>query len=383
MQTKRRIGVVVDFMGSHGRAVLKGIAAYAHLASWELVTGADADIPWGPLDGMIASLHDLPTYRRVLSQGLPAVNVSTNMAGMECPSVITDNQAIGRLGASYLRSLELRSYAYVSLTEVVWSELRGTAFRDAMKEKGIDVHWWSMPQRDRSRDSTIKSLEEWVFNLPEPAGIFVASDDCALDFLKACQRIGFRIPEQAAVLGVDDDELINSLATPPLSTIDPNAYAVGYRASQMLDGLLGGDAPPAEALLIPPSGVIARLSTQNLALKDPEVAQAVRFIREHVTEPLNVADVLDVVPLSRRPLEKRFSRSVGCSILHEIHRVKIARAKRLLVESDLTVEGVAHACGFAGQTRLNIVFQKLTGVTAGQYRHQNASPAMTLTGHGG
>lgn len=383
MRTRQRIGVLVDFLGSHGRAVLKGIAAYAHLAGWELVTGADPDIPWGRLDGMIASLHDLPTYRKLLARELPTVNVSTNMAGRGCPSVITDNQAIGRLAASYLRSLELRSYAYVSLTEVVWAEQRGTAFRDTMNEKGIDVQWWSMPQRNRSSDSTIKSLAEWVFRLPEPVGIFVASDDCALHFLKICQRIGFRIPEQAAVLGVDDDELINSLATPPLSTIDPNAYAVGYRASQTLDGLLRGDTPPADALLIPPSGVITRLSTQNLALKDPDVAQAVRFIREHVAEPVNVADVLDVVPLSRRPLEKRFSRSVGCSILQEIHRSKIERAKRLLVESDLTVDGVAHACGFAGQTRLNIVFRKLTGVTAGQYRHQNASLATKLTGQGG
>lgn len=386
MASTRRIGVSVDFMGAHGRGVFQGIAAYANLAGWELVTnpfwafGAShvPVIPAGPLDGLIASLHNERTHKKILERHLLTVNISSNREAF-CPSVVTDNAAIGHLAFSYLRSLGLNHFAYSPMGQEVWSEQRGAAFLNAAAKEHCQTYRCDpQPADAESHDSPI---DAWLKRLPTPVGLFAANDTCALHVLRACDRLGLQVPERVAVLGVDNDQLINSLAAPALSSIDPNAYAVGYRAAQMLDGLLRGDAQPAKPLRISPLKVVGRLSTQNLARADPEVAQAMRFIREHVAKPLNVEDVLQAVPLSRRPLEKRFLRRLGCTILDEIHRAKIERAQRLLVESDLTLAGVARACGFASQTRLNIIFKKLTGDTPGEYRQRNASLAIRLAGH--
>jgi LacI family transcriptional regulator len=186
--------------------------------------------------------------------------------------------------------------------------------------------------------------------------------------LDACRGAGLAIPDEVAVLGVDNDELLCELAAPPLSSVMPNTLRTGYEAAALLDRMMRGEAVRPVAHLIPPVGVVARQSTDVLALDDRAVAQAVRFIREHACEGINVGDVLRGVPLSRRVLEQRFRRLLGRTPREEILQVRLARVKQLLTETDLTLYRVAERTGFEHVEYLSVVFKRETGRTPRQFR---------------
>jgi LacI family transcriptional regulator len=199
-------------------------------------------------------------------------------------------------------------------------------------------------------------------------GILAAYDIRGQRVLDACRGAGLAIPDEVAVLGVDNDELLCELASPPLSSVMPNTLRTGYEAAALLDRMMRGEAVRPVAHLIPPVGVVARQSTDVLALEDRAVAQAVRFIREHACEGINVGDVLQGVTLSRRVLEQRFRRLLGRTPREEILQVRLARVKQLLTETDLTLYQVAERTGFEHVEYLSVVFKRETGRTPRQFR---------------
>jgi LacI family transcriptional regulator len=175
------------------------------------------------------------------------------------------------------------------------------------------------------------------------------------------------VPEEIAVLGVNDDELICEMANPPLSSVVHNARRIGYEAAAMLDRLMQGRKVVAD-LVIDPLGVKTRQSTDLLAIEDPEVAKAVRFIREHACEGIRVDDVLDQVALSRRTLEMRFRDAVGRPPHVEIRRVQLERVKELLVTSDFKLDRIAELTGFSTAQYLAGLFHRVVNMTPGAWR---------------
>jgi LacI family transcriptional regulator len=196
--------------------------------------------------------------------------------------------------------------------------------------------------------------------------------------LQACAIGGVGVPEEVAVMGVDNDDLIVRLTTPPLSSIDINAERVGFEAARVLDELMRGKPAPKNPVLVPPMGLVTRQSTDILAIEDEDVAAAVRFIRAHKGRALSVQDVLDNVPVSRRSLYRKFEETMGRSLAQEIRLAHIEQAKRLLTTTDWSVARIAEASGFAGATRFGIVFRRLTGLTPSAYRARRV-----LKGSGG
>jgi LacI family transcriptional regulator len=172
-----------------------------------------------------------------------------------------------------------------------------------------------------------------------------------------------------AVLGVDNDELFNALVTPSLSSIELPTEQIGFEAAAQLDRLMNGEKL-APLTLLPPVRVVPRASTDVLSIEDDDIVLAVRFIREHAAEPLQVDDVLDHVPLSRRSLERRFRQLVRHSITDEIRRAHISRAKELLANTDLAMSQVAAGSGFTTATRLGIVFHKEVGESPSEFRRR-------------
>jgi LacI family transcriptional regulator len=186
--------------------------------------------------------------------------------------------------------------------------------------------------------------------------------------LDSCQRAGVAVPEEVAVVGVDDDDLLCDLCSPPLSSVAPNPELIGYEAAALLEALMAGH--PADPLerTVPPVGVTARQSTDVLAIGDPSVAVAVRLIRERACHGLTVADVLREVPVSRSVLERLFRRHLGRSPQAEIRAVRLKRVKQLLVETSLPLDQVAELSGFAHPEYLSVAFRRATGQTPGRYR---------------
>jgi LacI family transcriptional regulator len=180
--------------------------------------------------------------------------------------------------------------------------------------------------------------------------------------------VELKVPDQVAVLGVDDDELINTLITPSLSSIALPSDQIGHEAAALLEKLLEGEKVPLDPVRLAPLRVVARKSTEVLFIDDPDIAQALRYIHEHASTPLRVDDLLNHVPLSRRSLERRFRDALGRSISEEIRHVHIERAKQLLITTDLPIKQIAITSGFENSTRMGIVFQKEIGESPNAFR---------------
>jgi LacI family transcriptional regulator len=211
----------------------------------------------------------------------------------------------------------------------------------------------------------------WLQSLPKPVGLMACNDLRAHQVLMACDENDLAVPEEVAVIGVDNDEAICGLSRPPLSSIDQNAEEVGYQAAALLDRLMQGGAPPQEKLIVEPSSVVARQSTDVVAVADADVAAALHHIREHACDGLSVNELLASVAMSRRTLERRFASLLGRSPKDEIARVQVGHVKRLLTMTDYPLAKIAQLTGFGYVESMCVLFKNMVGQTPGQYRRQN------------
>jgi LacI family transcriptional regulator len=196
------------------------------------------------------------------------------------------------------------------------------------------------------------------------------TSDRGREVLYACRALGLLVPEQVAVMGGDEDSLLCETCNPPLSGVALTSERIGYEAAALLDRLLHGEARPAEPTLIEPTRVVVRQSTDTLAITDPDLAQAIAFIRVHAATAIRVSDVLRAVAVSRSWLERRFQESLGRSPAEEIRRVRLDRAKQLLAETEMPVPQVAVAAGFGSREYLAYAFKQVTGLTPREFRHR-------------
>jgi LacI family transcriptional regulator len=270
--------------------------------------------------------------------------------------------------------LGLRHFAYRGYERASFSELRERGFKDALAAGGFEMSVWSpavIPDaRLRTPAGINPSMLTWLTRMPKPAGIFCANDGLACEILDLCRYGKLRVPEEICILGVDDDELLTQISHPPISSIALQTQKIGFEAAKLLDQLMGGKKPPGEPLLLPPERVVARQSTNLLAIGDEYVLTALRYIREHIHEQISVEDIVDVVPVNRRFLERRFREHLGRTPLQEIRRVRIETAKQLLSGTDLAMPAIARRSGFPNPERLANVFHAVTGMTPTHYRRQ-------------
>jgi LacI family transcriptional regulator len=213
-----------------------------------------------------------------------------------------------------------------------------------------------------------QQLTRWVKRLARPIAVMACNDDRGLQLLDACRRAGVRVPEDVSVLGVDNDEFMCRLATPPLSSIDINLEGIGYRAAELLDGLMHKKPPPAEAVLLPAGDVIPRQSTDALAIDDPELAGVVRYLREHACEQIRMRDVTAATGMERRTLERKMKEVFGRSPKDELLRIQIDEAKRLLLSTELSVKAVSSRTGFGNSRYFSKMFRNRVGLAPGQFR---------------
>ena len=217
-------------------------------------------------------------------------------------------------------------------------------------------------------------MTAWLQSLAKPVGVMACNDVRGRQVIEACLEAGLRVPDDVAVLGVDEDRLLCELANPPLSSVVLNLDRAGYQAAELLDGLMAGRLQPPQRILAEALWIIPRRSTDVLAIEDRHVAAAVRFIRDHCREAIAVGDVVSQANISRRGLEIRFQHVLGRSIRQQIQRVRLGWSQRLLVETNLSAEKIAHACGFSSLSYLSSVFRRELGTTLTDYRRQSRNP---------
>ncbi len=371
-----RMRTILLALGLYHHRTHRGVARYAREHGWHLVadTAATSQIPIGwKGDGMITALsyrQDLVDF--VLSVKAPKVDLSLTRAEIPLPRVLGDNETIGRLAAEHLLERGFRHFVWCSLADGPVPRERSKGFAAALARAGFaatELVW----ERDRGRrQDTWATRRQWLIRrlgqVPHPLGVFAYNDHVAATVIDVCLDAGLRVPEEIAVVGVDNDDLVCECLSVPLTSVHHDLERLGYEGAALLDRLMNGEPPPVKPIRIPPKGLVMRESTDVFATEHKDIAKARRFIHEHFQAPLAVGDVVAATGLSRRGLEKAFRAHLGRTITDEILRVRLGRARELLSQTDLKVSAVSAAAGFSRPQYFCNVFRQAMGKTPRQYR---------------
>ena len=380
MLPPRRVALLIETSNAYARGILKGVATYVRQhASWSICLSesrrGDISLAWladWEGDGVIARIENRTIAKYIKKLKVPAVDVSAARLIPSLPWVETDDAAIAQLVADHLLERGFKQFGFCGDDRFQWSRLRQKHFASVIRKRGLfcSVHR-PFPARSGRQESENKSIEDWLVRLPKPVGIMACYDFRGRQILSACRQNNVAVPDEVAVIGADNDTVLCELADPPLSSVSLNAPRIGYDAAALLDRMMSGEKVNPTGHLINPVGVVTRQSTDVLAIDDPGVVAAVRYIRAHACDGISVKDVLKAVPQSRRSLETRFIKNIGRTPHDEITRVKLNRVRRLLVESDWSLERIAETAGFAHAGYLSTVFSQTIGVNPSAYRASN------------
>ncbi len=373
----KRIALVLNKDLVRCRGILRGILRHARGSpDWILHTVASLSPSrmellkrWSP-DGIIAEVLSDADETALRKFDVPTVSVSQVIDSKVFPRVIPDHASIGEAVGRHLVEGQLRDFGYIGPPGREDARLQRGGFARVIAQSGGRLHesppmiwgadWSSMDER----------MGEWLARLPRPFGLMLFDDDWGLWVTQLCRLRQIRIPDEAAVVGVNDDRLNCDLAEPALSSVGIPLEQIGIHAAQVLARMLSGRKASPHTVKVPHLGVTSRPSSDILTIPDPDIVAAVRFVRTHAHTRIGVRDILVAVPVSRRILERKFREHLGCTPLQIIRRTQIEAAQQLLARADSSLKDIAQQIGFDNVYHLCRLFKKLTGQTPMQYRRQ-------------
>lgn len=361
-RTAIRIGVIVNAVGGYSRGVVRGISSFAQARGWELcvegINHPNLNLKSGLFSALIVQASTPALQLRAKSTHLPVVNVSSTSAHLLPYSVTTDDHAAGAMAAEHLLRRGYRDLACFTPDKKRFAQLRHGGFEARAASQGVSV----------VRIGSLTQLRGIIRDRRSPLGVLASNDRSALTVLDTCRALGVRVPEDVAVIGVDNDDLAQSLAGPPLSTVDTARERIGFEAAALLEKLLTEKHVEPTHLTIAPKGILVRRSTDSIVVADDDVARASRFIQLNASRLIGVTDVCRDATISRRQLERRFRITLGRSVLDEITRHRVERARQLLIDTDLTLAQVAIAAGFRSTSYFSVLFKARAGQTPARLR---------------
>jgi LacI family transcriptional regulator len=388
---QRRVALLIESSLGYGRGLLRGIVEYAkHHGPWafyvtpgDLVQRVPKLVEWGAT-GIIARIWTPQVGKAILETGLPVIALDLNRQQLASGSPLADicelcpdSVQAGRLAAEHLLDRGVRRFVFVgAFDDPLWSTRREEGFRDRVAQAGLPCDVYPLPRSRAGREWAREqiTLGRWLSDFPRPLGVLACDDDRGRQVLEACRGAGLWVPDDVAVVGVDNDDLLCELSDPPLSSVALDTRRAGYEAAELLDELMQGRFSGTRRILVRPMGVVARRSTQGFALEDREVATALRFIHDNAGQPIGVSDVVRHVALSRRTLELCFHRVLGRTIHDELIGCRLRRAKLLLRDTTRSVAEVASAAGFGSSCHMYRVFRKYLGCPPSEWARSKLAP---------
>ena len=383
MSKSKRIAVVInlDWTMKHHQEVFAGTQDYASAQGWESVLS-----PFPPelvdrkgdklFDGIIARVHP-ELEERALDARIPLVNVWISSPCQNVPAVLPDIRAAGVMAGEHLIARGFRRLAYAGYSRARSSRWLQSGLREVGQKHEIKLVSLlvssAFSDSIRSWEIFQERIRKWVASLQRPIGVVAINDKVARYLINAAMELGLSVPEEFAVVGMENEELVCLQPAPSISSIDFGWRTIGAQAGELLERMMdGGEAPP-QPVLLPPGKLIPRKSTDSFQVDDQDVALALKFIADESHRPIKVRDVIDHVPVSWRSLERKFQECRQSTISAEITRFRMERAKRLLVETEMLIKQVAEACGFANSRRFCEVFKRTQDETPERYRKERVS----------
>jgi LacI family transcriptional regulator len=363
-------------LGWYSYRLHRGVARYADQARWILNIEMERTgllPPYWEGDGAICVLGmNEKQDKELLARKVPTVSIGP-VISEGIPRIFPDNQLIGQQVSDHFLSRGFKNFAYYLCSGGPSEEIRAAEFKNALKGHDVQIHtldWASKPLKLRLNSrARINWLTETILQLPKPIAIATEFDDRGVEVLQACENAGIHVPEEVAVIGADNDELICEFAPVPLSSIDTDVERQGYEAAHLLDRMMKGAKAPKRAIQITPIGVVIRKSSDMLGVKHPHVATALTRIHYHYQKPMTTQQLCKGIPMSYRRLHDAFVKYTGRTMAVELRRCRIEHAQRLLIEPEKhLMEDIAERAGFSSAEQMARVFSRCLKVSPSQYR---------------
>lgn len=396
-----KVAVLIESSRSYGRGLIAGVARYSRMhGPWLMYfepRGSDVAPPawlsqWDG-DGILARIDDQRMADAILATELPALDLRGRLPDLGLPFIGADNKEVTRLAFEHLRERGLTQFGFcgVPAGEMRTLDLRRMQFARQCDEAGFECAEYArrpvagggiaadavvssgIPAVDfgaQDWETEQSALAEWVLSLPKPIGIMACHDPRAYQLIDACRRAGVSVPDEVAVVGVDNDPVLCTMSNPPLTSIDTGGERIGFEAAAVLARLMQGESVPDKPVLVSPRMLYPRNSSDMLAIEDADIAEAVRFIRDHACEGIRVVDVVRHVSLSRSVFERRFRQMLARTPKAELLRVQIARATQLLADTDLPLTAIARQSGFSTEKYFSDAFLRETQLRPSAWRRR-------------
>lgn len=368
---------MIEPIGEYVQGLLRGIAQYSN-----------TDGPWffyrepgrheGTLpqlspelaDGIIAKIPNTVWARKKLPLSVPTILIGYKEIVVGMPQIFGDTEAIGKLAAEYFLNKGFRNLAFCGFDEFHWSRERGKSFKSFLKNKGYKVHLyknlkgaarksWQLEQQD---------IAIWLKSLPKPVAILACNDDRGQHIMSAAKLAKIRVPDDIAILGVDNDKFVCGLTSPQLSSVVLGTERAGYEAAKLLSQMMKKKKLIDKSIMVTPTHIVTRQSTDILAVEDSDLSAAISYIQKHTDTDLSVDDVVNAGTISRRNLERKFKENFNRTIYDEIKNQRVTRIISMLLETDLTITQIGLALGFKDITHTGRFFKETTGLSPLAYR---------------
>ena len=384
MQSIRHIALILNINKPYDRKIVDGVARYMREAgNWSLYLEDDPlnKIPnfnsWNG-DGIIADLDDANVYNAVKGLDIPVIGFGGGYGPYReddnIPYIFTDNTQIAEMAAEHLTERGFTNFAYCGFPANSingWCAEREKVFTETIQSKGYNCSTYTGKSASAKNWKTVQEgLMKWLNSLEFPTGLMASNDSRARHVLEACFRLGIKVPEEIAVVGVDNDEMMCELANPPLSSIIQGTDKLGFHAAKLLDNMIDRKSVPGQTT-VDPQGLVVRQSSDILAINDELISRALAFVREQACYGIRVEDVVYHCDISRSTLEKKFKSVIGRTVHAEISRMQIKKVKELLVHTEMPLKKIFGMCGFGTLQYMALKFKAETGMTPNKYRQQS------------
>src|SRR5688500_10466077 len=381
-----KIILLSDFAEEYNKNLLRGITRYSKdHGPWTFckmptyyreTIGIDGILKWAKeweANGIICQCYNNEEVEKFTQANIPVIAQDCKERFTDIPNITGAYKETGRLGANYFLKKGFKNFAFYGFGNIVWSRERAEGFEERIQEAGFNVHYYEHkdPKLIDLWYYKPSALSDWLKSLPKPSALMTCDDHQGHHITEAAKHAGIRIPDEVAVLGVDNDEMVCDLSDPPLSSIELDAEKGGYEAARLMEQMVEEKTCYGPDVIVKATQVVTRRSTDIFASKDKYIVNALKYIHGNLDKNLKVEQVLREVPLSRRSLEKRFMLTTGYPVYEYIYNQRIEKFTQKLLETDMTIFEIALDLGLSDSKNIARQFKQVKGLTPMEYRKKH------------